>query len=116
MARRPDAVVSVADLVPQLNVPRPYLRMILQTLARANVLQSFRGKGGGFALNLPPERIRLVDIIETFQGPFDLSACMFGDRPCRNRETCPLRKTIKAIEAHAFRTLRKTTIASLVDN
>ncbi|NQU38774.1 MAG: Rrf2 family transcriptional regulator [Lentisphaerae bacterium] len=113
MAQHPDTIVSVADLHPQLQVPRPYLRLILQTLAREQILQSFRGKGGGFKLAKPPAKIRLSDIIEIFQGDIALVECVFHGEACPDCTTCPLRRTVMEIEAMALKTLRATTIASL---
>ena len=114
MARRPDDRVTVSELCPLLKVPRPYLRRILQVLARAGILVSFRGKGGGFRLNRTPAAIPLTEVIECFQGPFNLAECLFNGHPCPNCATCPLRKTLKAIERDAAKKLRQTTIASLV--
>lgn len=47
MAQRLNEVVSVGELAPELDVPRPYLRRILQTLAQHDVLSSYRGRGAG---------------------------------------------------------------------
>ncbi len=114
MARRPDDRVTVSELYPLLKVPRPYLRRILQTLARVGMLVSSRGKGGGFRLQRAPADIPLTAVIELFQGPFSLAECLFNGESCPNCATCPLRKTLKSIERDAVKTLRKTTIASLM--
>lgn len=114
MAQRPGAMVTVGDLHPELHVPRPYLRSVLQKLARRGLLRSFRGKGGGFRLNRRPEHIRLTEVMAVFQGEFDLAHCMFRGKLCPNCATCPLRKTVKDIESMAVRRLRATTIATLL--
>ena len=114
MAKHRDDIVSAADLHPRLRVPRPYLRRILQTLARRKVLRSFRGKGGGFILKKPPEKVLLTEVIEIFQGTIDLAHCMFRGRLCPDCRSCPLRRTVKDIEALALARLRDTTIASLL--
>ena len=114
MARKPDERVSVMRLYPVLGTPRPYLRRILQTLARHGVLRSCRGKGGGFVLNRKPEEIRLLDIVKIFQRDFRLTPCRLRGRLCPNRPTCPVRRVLQEIENTATGRLRETTIASLL--
>ncbi|MGQ9661856.1 MAG: RrF2 family transcriptional regulator [Kiritimatiellia bacterium] len=114
MAQKPHQRVSVTELSPVLRVPQPYLRRILQTLARHRVLRSCRGKGGGFILNRLPDKIPLVDIIKIFQGHFRLTPCLLRGKLCRNRPTCPVRRVILEIQASALRRLKETTIASLL--
>ena len=114
LAGQPEETLSVAQLSPVLNVPHPYLRRILQTLARADLLHSFRGKGGGFKLRRSPDDIRLTELIELFQGNLSLTECMAQGVPCRNHRHCKLRRTIKSIEGQALATMDSTTIASLL--
>jgi len=114
MAQHPGETVAVKDLHPELRVPRPYLRGVLQKLARHGLLRSFRGRGGGFRLSRRPAAIRLTEVIAIFQGELDLAHCVLHGRACLNRATCPLRRTVKAIESMAARRLRATTIASLL--
>lgn len=113
MAQRPSEILSVADLHTELNVPRPYLRSILQKLARDGILRSHRGQRGGFELNKLPEDILLTDVMELFQGKICLTECMSHGEVCPNRATCPLRVTVKEVEALVVDKLRSTTIASL---
>jgi Rrf2 family protein len=58
--------MSVSELVKALDIPRPFLRKILQILNREGVLDSSRGKGGGFVLAVPPEKILLTCLIDIF--------------------------------------------------
>ncbi len=114
LAQSDDAAVSVARMAPELGVPRPYLRRILQELARHGILQSFRGRRGGFRLNRRPEEIMLTDVIELFQGELDFASCVVRGELCRNAPTCPLRRTIKDVEELAVERLEQTSLASLL--
>ena len=62
-----------ADKISQIIGARPlYLSKILQALSRRGVLESKKGKGGGFRLGGSPERITLRDLlgpVERFPGP-----------------------------------------------
>jgi len=107
-------VVSVDEMVKGLKMPRPFLRKILQTLNKQGMLRSYKGKGGGFALAYPPNKILLLDLMRSFQGPLSLNKCMFKKATCNNLRICPLRKKIKSIERHVVSELETVTIASLL--
>lgn len=117
MAQRPEQMVSVTELCSQLDLPRPYLRRVLQALAgtpRHAILESSRGKGGGFRLRKDPSSILLSDLIEVFQGKIDFTRCILRASACPRQKGCPLRRKIKAIEEKAVAELSATTIASLL--
>jgi Rrf2 family protein len=106
--------ISVSELVDELDIPRPFLRKTLQTLNREGVLNSYKGKGGGFVLAMPPEKIFLIRLIEIFQKPVKLTDCIFKEKICSDVGTCPLKKRIDAIEQHVISELESITIASLL--
>ena len=106
--------MSVSELVNALDIPRPFLRKILQILNREGVLNSFKGKGGGFVLAVPPEEILLTRLIDIFQKPVKLTECIFKEKICSEVRTCPLKKRIDTIEQHVISELESITIDSLL--
>jgi Rrf2 family protein len=106
-------MVSAAELVKELNIPRPFLRRILQRLGRKKVLKSFKGNKGGFELAVPAGAISLIDVMRVFQGRFGLNECFFKRLECPNRRTCVLRKQVLDIERYAEGKLRDVTIEIL---
>ncbi|NOR14247.1 MAG: Rrf2 family transcriptional regulator [Candidatus Aminicenantes bacterium] len=106
--------VSVSELIDDLDIPRPFLRKILQTLNRKGVLNSYKGKGGGFVLAMPPEKILLIRLIDIFQKPVKLTECIFKEKICSDIGTCPLKKRIDAIEQRVISELESVTMASLL--
>lgn len=105
--------ISVSELVKALDIPKPFLRKTLQTLNRQGVLDSYKGKGGGFILAMPPEKILLIRLIDIFQKPVKLTNCIFKEKICSDIGTCPLKKRIDSIEQHVISELESITIASL---
>jgi Rrf2 family protein len=64
LAELPDnGFEGAASLAERIRAPQNYLGKLLQVLARAGVLQSQKGLGGGFQLARPPESISLYDIV-----------------------------------------------------
>ena len=53
----------VPKLVKKLGIPGPFLRKLLQVLHNKGILNSFKGKGGGFSLAKAPKDIFLVNIM-----------------------------------------------------
>jgi Rrf2 family protein len=107
-------IVNVSDLVQALKIPKPFLRKILQILHKEGMLLAYKGKGGGFLLSRPAEKISLLDLMEIFQGKFQLNECLFKKIACPNIKKCALRKKVDKIERHVLKELRPVTIASLL--
>jgi len=113
IAKQKEKVVSVTELVKALNIPRPFLRKILQLLHKKRVLKSYKGPKGGFSLSLPAKEIFILDLIETLQGRFTLNECLFKKNICPNIDACNLKKRITNIEKHVIAQLRPVSIACL---
>lgn len=107
-------LINAAEFVRKLDIPRPFLRKIMQALNRRGLLKSYKGKGGGFMLIQSPEQILLIDVMKIFQGPLKLNECAFRKKVCKNAPVCILRKKVNALEKYLFSELGAFTIASLL--
>jgi len=110
-----EGVTSVAELVKELGMPRPFMRKILQKLNSAKLLISQKGKGGGFRLAKPAENIFITEVMQIFQGPFKINDCMFKRKICPNRKGCFLRRKLEAIEEYAVAQLKGVTIKEILN-
>jgi len=115
IARRGDGLATVAELSAEIALPRPYLRKIMQTLAREGVVRSFKGRGGGFVLARPAGLIAVADVVRAFQGRISLHDCLFKKKICPDAGTCPLRKAIGRLEDRLVAELEALTIASILE-
>lgn len=107
--------IPVTELVDRLGITRPMLRRIMQKLAKDKVIVSYKGKHGGFSLNMRPEDIYLIDLVEVFQGKFSMNECVFNRDICPNRKSCILKKKIEDIEKDVKRQLESISLESLMD-
>ena len=114
IAKHEKKILSVTQLVERLKIPRPFLRKILQILNKKKLLSSYKGQGGGFRLAVTPDRIRLLDLIEVFQGRFRLNECAFKKRICPNIKSCELKKRIDRIQKYVISELKDITLLSLL--
>ncbi len=109
-----DGMFTVSSLSEELDMPRPFLRKILQVLNKKGLLKSYKGRSGGFSLVVDPGKINIVNIIEIFQGRFTLNEHLFKGRTCPRVRTCYLKKKLDNIEKDLVKKLQSITIKSLV--
>lgn len=114
IAEQKQKVISADQLVKSLKMPRPFLRKILQTLNKEGLLNSSKGKGGGFTLIISPEKITLTDVMKIFQGPLKLNECKFRKNDCPYISDCFLKKKIDEIEKEVIAELKAITITSII--
>ena len=115
IAKAKRVLVSTTAIENELNLPRPFLRKILQILQKEGVLRSTKGNKGGFILAQATKDISLAKIIEIFQGKITLTDCFLKKKICPRIKKCHVRKKIQGIEAIVISELKKITIASLLE-
>jgi len=113
-AGEPQQVISARALAVALKMHRPFLRKILQVLNKKGILKSYKGKGGGFVLNVQPDKIRIKDVVNIFQVDTDIINCIFGRDVCSQANYCLLRKRLQNIEDKLRKELNTITIATLL--
>lgn len=85
-----DEYVTVTDLSDKIDVPKEFLAKIFQDLAKHGILESRRGRGGGFRLSRPPGEIAIYEIVELIEGSQPMSGCIFDGKTCHPEDPCPL--------------------------
>jgi Rrf2 family protein len=76
--------VLIADLAAEEGIPKKFLEFILLELKQKGMLQSKKGKGGGYLLARHPEEISAGGVLRALDGSLTPVACV-GDesaRPC----------------------------------
>jgi len=114
LARRPLGIPVLGSvLAKELSIPAQYLSKVLSALARAGLLQSSRGHGGGYRLELDPRRIRLLDVVAIFEGDRLKSFCLLGAGLCNKKTPCVAHARWKRIQDARQSFLSETTIGDL---
>lgn len=106
--------LRAAELASRLRLPANYLSKTLHGLARAGVLRSARGKGGGFQLARGASRIRLAEVIEPFDQLDGPRECLLGRPECSDRAPCSAHWRWQAARQEAVRFYRATSLADLL--
>ena len=79
-----------AEIAKRQNISQKYLEQILLLLRRANLIDSARGKNGGYSLTRPPSGIRLAEILNALDSTLlsDASALDSEDGIRMNLKVC----------------------------
>jgi len=108
---------SSADIAMQKKIPGRFLSNILLDLRRAGLVDSKKGKGGGYFLSASPEYINLSEIICLFNGPVSLLPVAQHYLP-GNKQPDQKIDEINKLFMHArdltLQTLEKRTLASII--
>ena len=78
--------VLISEIASKKNIPLKFLENILLELKKAGILDSKKGKGGGYFLQKPPDQIKVATVIRLINGPIAMLPCVslyFYER-CRN--------------------------------
>ena len=112
--------IGIKNITDDLNIPPPFLGKILQKLARENILCSFKGPHGGFALGRKAEDISLYDIIVQVDGEDYFNNCIIRLEPCscfaEEISTCPIHKRFSVVRTDLITFYKNTSLADIVDD
>ncbi|MEZ6319055.1 MAG: Rrf2 family transcriptional regulator [Phycisphaerales bacterium] len=106
----PELVKAIAEAC---EIPAPYLAKIVNTLARANVVSTQRGIGGGVTLTSDPEDLTIYRLCEVMGDPITQPRCMLGAGECSDERACPAHRFAVAQRDKTLTFLRETTIADI---
>lgn len=110
----------IAHIAARENIPLKFLESILLDLRNHGLLQSQKGKGGGYQLRVEPGRINLAQVIRVIDGPIAPTPCVslnFYVRcdDCDDEETCMLRPIMLRVRDANLAVYEKTTLLMLAE-
>ena len=114
-----DQPISVSRIAEAQNIPLKFLEAICTELKNARILNSKKGKFGGYSLNGKPEDIDMAQVMRLFDGAIALLPCVsenFYERceECRDEETCGIRQVALEIHQETLTRLKAATLADIV--
>jgi Rrf2 family protein len=110
--------VLIADLAASEGIPRKFLELILLELKQEGMLQSKKGKGGGYLLAQRPSDITVGMILQALDGPLIPLPCVshVGYRPCdecRDPAACSIRLLMREVHDATTHILEATSLEQL---
>ncbi len=105
--------ISAAEIAQKYGVSPHHLAKVLSELARAGVVESVRGVGGGYRFAGNPRRLTLMDVIQLFEdfGPPEPARREPGERTPVGRA---LGTVLSEIDEMAKATMSSVTLATML--
>ena len=112
--------ILISDLAREERIPKKFLEAILLALKNSVILQSKKGKGGGYYLGKHPKTITFGQAIRVMEGPLAPVPCVsetsYASCPeCENEQTCGIRLVMKEVRDAIAGILDGTSLADVLD-
>ncbi|HTI69525.1 MAG TPA: Rrf2 family transcriptional regulator [Candidatus Limnocylindria bacterium] len=111
--RAPGDVVMLDVIAREEDIPTSFLGKIFQSLAKAGIVKSARGTGGGFALEKPASQITVLSVLEAIEGPIAFGRCLDETVGCENTSGCALCGLLAEAQDRVKEVFAKTSITQL---
>lgn len=110
----PGRLVQAHIMAKKLDLPAPYLSKILQQMVKDGLTVSRKGPSGGFALAKQPDKIRLFDLLESFQKIHKVESCILGYKSCSDEDPCALHAFWNEMRETFVNTMKSMSLVDLV--
>ncbi len=112
-----DSVVTVKDVAKRQNISEKYLERIINSLVKAELLNSTRGYSGGYRLNKPASEYNVKSILEVTESSVAPVACAVKEKDsCNNCDNCVTLRFWKGLDRVVNDYLESTTLQDLLDS
>ena len=115
LARNRGKVETATEIAMLTGIPLPTVSKILKILSSAFIVTSHRGAGGGYLLERRADDVRVAEIIEAFEGPIALTACVDSAVDnCSIEALCPMKGNWNTVNEAIRTTLFSLTLADMI--
>ncbi len=109
--------VLISEISKKRNIPLKFLENILLELRKAGILESKKGKGGGYYFAVDPRKVTLATIMRLLDGPIALLPCVslnFYEK-CKDcdEKICGLNRMMIQVRDATLKILESKTLADL---
>jgi Rrf2 family protein len=108
--------MMIGEIASQERIPRKFLEQILLELKRHGIVQSKRGKLGGYDLLMAADCVTYGQVLRIVDGPIAPLPCLSRIAyrrcaDCKTEEACEIRRVFARVAESAREVLDRTTIA-----
>jgi len=112
--------VQLSEIAESQNIPSKFLTVMLSTMRRAGLVETMRGREGGYWLAKPPAEISYGEIVRLTRGSLGLLPCAsrLAYEQCTNcitEEKCRLHRVMLMVRDETARILDGLSLADPVD-
>jgi Rrf2 family protein len=108
----------IASLAKEESIPHDFLENILLNLKHEGLVESKKGKGGGYSLAVDPEKLTLGTVIRLVEGPLAPLPCASETAyrkcdECVDASVCGTRLVMREVRDAIASILDRTTLAQV---
>jgi Rrf2 family transcriptional regulator, nitric oxide-sensitive transcriptional repressor len=115
-ARDSDELATIPEIAARYGISRNHLIKVVHYLSRCGYIETVRGKGGGFRLAKPADRIGVGEVIRATESNLGIVPCMdtSGGSPCVIEPACVLKRALQEALKAFLEVTDRYTLADLV--
>lgn len=107
--------VLISSISAREKIPKKFLEAILLELRNHGILQSQKGKGGGYLLRVEPGRVNLAQVLRVIDGPIAPTPCVSFNfyvkcDDCSDEVACMLRPIMERVRDANLGVYENTTL------
>jgi len=102
----------------ELSIPKSFLAKILQSLAKVEILKSYKGVNGGFSLNKNPKDITMLEVMSSVEGKAPAvfeCAPSESDCPSDKADICSIWPFLHKLQGKIDSFLSELTLLDIID-
>ena len=108
----------ISDIAQKEGIPKKFLELILLELKNQGILQSKKGKGGGYYLARQPRSVSVGRVVRLMDGPLAPVPCVSETAyapcdECTDEATCGVRRIMKEVRDSVAGVLDQSTLADM---
>ncbi len=109
--------VLISDIAQKKKIPLKFLENILLELKKAGILESKKGKGGGYYIKDHPSKTSVAAVMRIVDGPIAMLPCvsLYFYQRCKNcdEKNCGLHDVMENVRDATLSILEKRTLNDL---
>lgn len=110
----------ISDIAQKEGIPKKFLELILLELKNQGILQSKKGKGGGYYLVRQPGSVSIGSVVRLIDGPLAPVPCVSETayarcEECIDEATCGVRRIMKEVRDSIAGVLDQSTLADMTE-
>ncbi|MFV0605939.1 MAG: RrF2 family transcriptional regulator [Niabella sp.] len=115
--RKDEGPVLISEIAEAKSIPLKFLENILLELRKAGILDSKKGKGGGYYFKQDPATVKLANVIRLVNGPIAMLPCvsLYFYKRCDNcnEKHCALHDVMINVRDATLNILENTMLSDL---
>ena len=110
-------IVSIKEICEREKLEFDYVEKLLISMKRGGILESIRGRSGGYILSFPPDKISVKDVVIAIEKDVLGLVCFRKGRKrrCIHLDDCRVRNFWFSLKEHMESFLEKHTLKELLE-